>query len=100
MKIKLVPLKKHVFDFSPKHNSGEGLTLTTEFFDNGDAAKGLKKGFFVHQELQLRSYSNSTSIFLSNIPLIPETLRKLANELEMAENELKANLNLARTREE
>lgn len=79
-------VKRHVFDFSPGTNGGESLTLTTDFYDNGD------KDAYMNQEFSLQSYCNSASFQLVGTPLTPGLLRKLANELESAEIEARAEL--------
>ena len=74
-------LKTHYFNLSPTTNSGEGLSLTTKFFANGDDITE-KDGVFVNQELTLQSYCNSATFELIGSPFTPELLRQLANELE------------------
>ena len=71
-------LKTHVFCFNPQDNGGEGLTLVTKYFDNGDG------GIYTNQELCLQSYCNQASISLCGAALTPDLLRKLANELDEA----------------
>jgi hypothetical protein len=78
---------KHVFCFNPKDNGGESLSLTTEFFDNGD-----HKEPYMNQTLTLQSYLNSASFELIGAALTPEVLRKLANELESAYLKTKAKI--------
>jgi hypothetical protein len=80
-------LKTHNFNFSPEENGGEGLTLTTKFFANGDPITK-NQGVFWNQELTLQSYGNSATINLFGINLTPDVLRKLANELESERNKL------------
>lgn len=77
-------LDTHVFFFNPRDNGGEQLSLTTEIYDNGDAAAGLAGGIFINQELVLQSYGNSASFFLCGTPMTPELLRKCADRLEEA----------------
>ena len=72
-------LKTESFDFTPELNSGEGLTLTMKFFDNGD---GIPDGLYVEQELTLQSYGNSATFNL-NEAFTPENLRELADQLEL-----------------
>jgi len=67
----------HRFNFSPTENSGEGLTLETQFFHNGDPG-----GVFMSQTLTLQSYGNSASFTLCGINLTPDMLRQLASEME------------------
>ena len=67
---------RHVFSFNPDDNGGEQLTLVTEVFDNGGGE------VFTNQELTLHSYCNSASFTLSGAQILPEDLRRLANELD------------------
>lgn len=76
------PKLTHTFTFNPQDNGGEQLILTTKWYDNGD------NEVFTFQELSLESYYNSASFHLSGAQITPETLRKLANELEQAQNKL------------
>lgn len=69
----------HSFCFNPNDNGGEGLTLTTTFIDNGDPA------IYTNQELTLHSYFNSATISLTGSPITPDNLRRLADELELAQ---------------
>jgi hypothetical protein len=80
-------LATHSFIFNPKDNGGEALTLKTVFYDNGD---GIPKGIYIHQELELQSYSNSVTYNLIGATLTPENLRQLADELETVRNVLLA----------
>jgi hypothetical protein len=80
-------LHRHVFCFDEKNRGGEALILKTEFIDNGD---NNENSIFVNQELTLHSYCNSATFNLCGTPLTPETLRKLANELESAQIQAKA----------
>lgn len=80
------PIKRHVFEFNPEDNGGESLTLTTEFFDNGD---GPPNGIYCTQELTLQSYCNSASFNLCGTRLDPDILRKLADQLENVWQELR-----------
>ena len=68
---------RHVFVFNPKDNGGESIMLVTDYFDNGDDERFL----YTNQTLTLQSYGNSASIQMEGC-FTPETLRKLANELE------------------
>jgi hypothetical protein len=77
-------VKKHVFNFSPKENGGESLILSTNLIANGDPGV-----FFYNQEFILYSYCNCASINLYSISITPDKLRKLADELELAEKEAK-----------
>lgn len=78
---KILPIKTHVFNFNPKGNSGEALTIKTEFFDNGD-------DIYTNQEIILQSYCNSASINLYGVQLTPVKLRTLAEELQIISEEL------------
>jgi len=80
-------LHKHVFCFDPANRGGEALLLKTDFIDNGDENDN---SVFMNQELTLHSYCNSATFNLCGTPLTPETLRKLANELESAQIQAKA----------
>jgi len=79
---------KHVFVFNPNDDREESLFLETEFFDNGN---GPKTGIYTNQKLTLQSYRNSAEFNLIGISLNPDNLRKLANELESAMIQSKAN---------
>ncbi len=79
---------RHTFNFSPKANGGESLLLTTDFFAWDRPGVHLvepdKPGAtFVNQELTLQSYSNSATFNLGAL-LMPEVLRRLADELDLA----------------
>lgn len=78
-------LHREVFVFNKEDNGGEQLTLTIEYFDNGDAGHGLPKGIYDNQKLTLQSYSNSATFDLSN-GFTPENLRELANIMERGYN--------------
>ena len=80
-------LKTHTFNLSPNENSGEGLTITTEFIANGDDITETE-GVILNHEITLQSYGNSASINLFGIALTPEKLRTLANQLERERNTL------------
>lgn len=80
-------IKRHVFSLNPKSNGGESLCIVTEFFDNGDTKHGHPFGFFTNQKIELQSYSNSASLFLTDV-LTPKSLRKFADELEKVEKEI------------
>jgi hypothetical protein len=76
------PLHREVHVFNGEDNGGESLTLTTDYFDNGDAAHGLPDGIYWNQKLTLASYCNSASFELAGAVLTPESLRELADILE------------------
>ncbi len=69
-------LTRHCFAFNPTDNGGEQLTLHTVFEDNGDDEP------IMSQRLTLQSYCNAAHFELSGVTITPESLRKLANELE------------------
>lgn len=80
-----VKLGRHFFNFSsPKENSGESLSITTDFYSNGDP-----DGIYVNQEITLHSYCNHASIHLFGASLMPNNLRELADQLEKAMAEAK-----------
>jgi hypothetical protein len=78
-------LKKHSFCLNPRDNGGESLMLVTKMYSNGDPG-----GVYWHQELTLQSYCNSATFNLYGISLNPEMLRKLADELELANKDAEA----------
>jgi hypothetical protein len=75
---------KHCFVFNPRDNGGESLALETLFFDNGDDTRNI----YTNHILTLMSYGNSASFTIGSFQITPEILRKLANELESAQNSL------------
>ncbi len=77
-------ISKHVFTFNEHDNGGESLTLKTNTIWNGD-----RDGIYLNQELSLQSYCNSASFNLWGATITPESLRKLADELENLINESK-----------
>ena len=85
------PAHKHIFVFNGKDNGGESLSLTTEFFYNGDGAEAVKKNqaIYTNQTLTLNSYCNSASIHLCGTLITPSMLRELANQLDQANIEAK-----------
>jgi hypothetical protein len=84
-------LAKHSFNFNTHNNGGESLILKTTFFHNGDKITD-KTGIYINQTLTLRSYSNSASFDLCGANLTPENLRELANQLEIEQNKILANV--------
>ena len=80
---------RNVKNLNPSSNGGETVSLITEYFDNGDASRGLEAGYYVNQHIELQSYQNSTSIFLCSYMLNPRMLRQLADKLEICEAEVK-----------
>ena len=87
-------LNRDVFVFNPQDNGGEGLTIMTEFFSNGDPG-----GVFSNQEITLYSYCNSASFHVTGFTITPEALRKLADKLEKQREEAVAiaQLNIDKT---
>lgn len=79
---------KHVFVFNPTDASAESLCLMTDFLDNGDRPN---PGVYTNQRLILQSNCNSAEFQLVGAALTPESLRKLANELESELIKAKAN---------
>lgn len=77
----MTPLRKQTFIFNPEENGGEALSLTIEWFDNGDAAHGLPGGVLNNQKLTLQSYCNSASFELTS-GFTPTRLRLLADIIE------------------
>jgi hypothetical protein len=82
-------LKSHVFNFNPHDNGGESLILQTHYISNGDPPDAEGTHFFTNQVLTLASYCNSASFNLYGAAFTPENLRKLADQLETIEKELK-----------
>ena len=76
------PIHTHVFIVNESDNSGEQMSVTTQFIPNGDPGV-----VFMNNQITLRSYGNSADFNLSGIQLTPTILRKLANELEAANGE-------------
>lgn len=74
----------HTFCFNTQDNGGESLILKTTFEPNGDL--GL---FYTVQELTLHSYCNCATFTLTGRGFNPENLRKLADELEQFEKDVK-----------
>lgn len=74
----------HTFCFNPQDNGGESLILKTTFEPNGDPGE-----FYAVQELMLHSYCNYATFTLTGIGFTPENLRKLADELEQFEKDVK-----------
>lgn len=78
-------LNRHQFVFNEDDNGGEYLSLTTDIVSNGDP-----EDLYYNQVMTLQSYGNSASFSLSMNMLSPNVLRKLADELEEAENKAKS----------
>lgn len=74
-------LKIHTFVFNKQDNGGEGLLLSTKFYNNGDGE------IYTNQDLTLQSYCNAASFNLAGAPITADLLRQLANELDRAETE-------------
>lgn len=83
-------LHRHNFVFNPKDNGGESLSLSTEFRFNGDIDENDQ--YYVNHTLTLQSYNNEASFHLFGIVITPATLRKLADELEKAEEKVRDEL--------
>ena len=66
---------------------GDELYLVTDYFDNGD---GVETGLYTNQKLTLQGHGNSAIFELVGTPLTPKLLRRLANELEIAQNRIVA----------
>lgn len=83
-------------DFCLSSNRGsESLWLKTEFFDNGDYDKGLKRGIFTNQKLVFLANYNDFSFNLVGITLDASILRKLADYMDSAYNDVMTILQLA-----
>jgi hypothetical protein len=76
----------HVFCFNPEDNGGEAVCLKTRFHENGD---NNENSIWLEQELSLQSYAHSAGI--SAGVFTPKMLRKLANELDEAMIQARAN---------
>jgi hypothetical protein len=75
-------LHLHNFVFNSNDNGGEQLSIRTKMFSNGDDKA---PNVYWNQEIELQSYCNSASFNLHGLSITPEKLRKLADELEIAE---------------
>ena len=73
----------HISPLNPADNSGESLILVTNYHYSG-----LKEKYFVNQELRLESYGTQASIKLGKIHITPRLLRRLADQMEQAEEKL------------
>ena len=78
----------HEFNFND-FDGNDLVSIITKFWDNGD---GGKPDYFT-QEIWLNAKNNSVTIDLCQMLFTPDTLRKLANELESKINYV-ANLNV------
>jgi cell division protein ZapA (FtsZ GTPase activity inhibitor) len=74
----LLDIHKFTFILSPGDDNT--LSLTTEYFDNGD---GVPDGIYTNQRLTMQSYGNTASFLLCGTSISSEQLRKLANELDV-----------------
>lgn len=75
---------EHRYLFNPKNKAGwvsdqNNLFLLTEYFDNGD---GVPNGIYINQKLCFKVRNQCASFVLCGTSIEPETLRKLANELD------------------
>jgi hypothetical protein len=76
-------LKTFVFKFNPHVNRrGSVISFTTKFYNHNNSVD-------FDQEFSLDGAGNSAHICLSTCKITPEILRKLADELEVAEKECK-----------
>jgi hypothetical protein len=66
---------RHNFVFNKGDNGGEALALTSTFVTNGEGE------VWAEQELVLHCYANAATIRVMGL-FTPESLRKLAAELE------------------
>lgn len=73
-------LDTHKFTFILSPGDDNTLSLTTEYFDNGD---GVPDGIYTNQRLTMQSYGNTASFLLCGTSVSSEQLRKLANELDV-----------------
>ncbi len=71
----------HSFVLKSKNNDSK-LTLSTEFWDNGDGA-----AIFTVHTFFLQSYSRTTEFVIYDA-ITPEILRKFADELDEVFNEV------------
>jgi hypothetical protein len=83
-------LDRHTFVFNEHDSGGESLSITTEFYANGDPITE-KEGVYTNQTLSLQSYCNSASFNLMGANITPDLLRQLANELESVRNKIRKN---------
>jgi len=77
-------LDTHTFTLNKNANGGEQVFIITTYYDNGD---GIPDGIYTQHEICLNSYGNTASIYLG-CQITPELLRQLANELDVARNNL------------
>lgn len=70
----------HNFVVNPEYNGGEAIMISTTKWTDGKHPED----FWYTQKISLQSYSNSASFSIGHY-LTPDTLRKLANELEVAQ---------------
>lgn len=64
-----------------------GVTIITQFIDNGDAMHGLPGAVFMNQTLICYGNSNLTRIEFGDAVFTVENLRELANQLECGLNQ-------------
>jgi hypothetical protein len=82
-------LGKFYYNLNPQDNGGETISLTVEFFSNGDSGKD---GVYTNSRLQLNSYGNSAQIDICGAAITSQLLRKIADKLAIAEfDAIKAN---------
>jgi hypothetical protein len=82
----MTPIHTQTFVFNPEDNSGESLSLTTKYFDNGDGVVSAKHA------LTLQSYCNSATFELT-MAITPEVCRLLARALDVGEQIAQTKLN-------
>jgi gamma-glutamyl phosphate reductase len=87
--MKQEPVENHYFCFNPKDNGGESLSLRTEYFLNGTTEVD-SDAIFTNQFLSLQSYCNSATFELIGASITSKILRKLADELDVKEAQLRA----------
>lgn len=76
-------------NLTPSSNGGEVLTLTVEYFSNGDPITKTE-GLYANQKLELHSYGNSAAFHLCGSTITPTLLRKLADQMEQHEGQLRS----------
>ena len=68
--------------FCVNFNTRESLSLSTTYIDNGDPITEKCHGIYLNQELTLQSGCDSASLNIFGFHITPESLRKIADELE------------------
>ncbi len=80
-------LRTHRFILNKHLNSGEQISINTEFCNNGDEITETT-GVYINQTIELQSYGNAMSLIICDGCLTPEELRKLADELDQVRKEI------------